>query len=124
MNDVWRPVDLRLRGGLSFTRGAFAAATFINYTDGYRDTRGTNWTGGTQRRSTVGSWTTVDLTLQYDLTDIRPESWPGEMTLTLNGLNVIDRDPPYVASFAGLFFDGVNASPLGRFISAQVTVRL
>jgi iron complex outermembrane receptor protein len=124
MNDVWRPVDLRMRAGLSFSRGAFDAASFVNYADSYRDTRGANWTGATPKRSSVSSWTTVDLTLRYVLGNLFASGGNGKSTLALSATNIFDKDPPYVASYAGLFFDGVNASPLGRFISVQLNVQL
>ena len=46
-----------------------------------------------------------------------------DTVLTLSAFNLFDRDPPYVANQAGFFFDGVNADPRGRFISAQVVAR-
>lgn len=121
LNNVWRPVDLRLRSSISLTSGPFNAATFINYTDGYSDRRAAGFAGPLQR-STVASWTTVDLTLQLDLgkqLDLRR----GATTLALSAINVFDRDPPFVGSDAGLYFDGVNASPLGRFVSAQLSIQ-
>lgn len=116
MNDVWRPVDLRMRGSISFARGPFGALAFINYTDAYADTRASNVAGPLQR-SEVGSWTTLDLNLRYSF------SWlNGSPTssLTLAAVNVADRDPPYVGSVYGLNFDGVNANPLGRFVALQI----
>ncbi len=124
LNDVWRPVDFRLRSSFSFTRGAFNAVAFLNYTDDYRDRR-TDM--GPQQRSTVGSWTTVDLTFQYRIG--KPMTRSGtriglpETTLSVNAINVFDRDPPFVGHMYGLHFDGVNANPLGRFVAAQLTVR-
>ena len=122
MNNVYRPVDLRLRGSLSFRREGFNAVAAINYIDGYRDTRA-NHVGQPFWRSTVASWTTTDLTLQYDLGRLWASQSPSETTLTLSGVNVFDRAPPYVASYHGLYYDGVNANPRGRFLSAQVVVR-
>lgn len=66
LNNVWRPVDLRLRSGVSFTRGVVNANAFINYIDSYRDRRDPSSVRAVQR-STVASWATVDLSAQYDL---------------------------------------------------------
>lgn len=122
MNKVWRPTDFRLRSSLSFDRNGFNVVAAINYTDDYRDTRGETWIGDSAQRSHVASWTTVDVTLQYDLSRWT-RSFMGEMSVMLNATNVFDRDPPYIASIYGLLYDGVNANPLGRFLSAQLRAR-
>lgn len=120
LNDVWRPVDLRLRTILSLSREGSSLVAAINYTDNYHDTR-TNL-GASVPRSSVSSWTTVDLTAQYELSR-HWKSWGGEITLQLSAINLFDRDPPYVASAYGMYYDAVNASPIGRFVSAQLTAR-
>ena len=119
MDDVWRPAKLRTRSSISFASGSFTAATYLNYTDGYRDRRSAD-IAGAQQRTTVASWTTVDAALRYGLRD-----WPAglETSMSLAVMNLFDRDPPFVSSTMGIYFDGVNASPLGRFASAQVTLR-
>ncbi len=117
LNDVWQPADLRLRSGLSFSAEAISASVFINYTDGYTDRRPESMAGPLQR-SNVSSWSTVDLSLQYRLGRLPV----GSATLSLSAINVLDRDPPFVANTYGLYFDGANASPVGRFIGAQLTV--
>ena len=121
-NDVWRPVDLRIRGALSFSRNGFNVVTAVNYTDGYRDTRDPISFGNATPRAHVASWTTVDLTAQYDINRLWSAAWP-ELNVQLAIANLFDRDPPYVASSYGLFYDGVNADPRGRFVSAQFTAR-
>ena len=121
-NDVWRPVDLRVRGALSFSRNGLNVVTAVNYTDGYRDTRDPISFGNSTPRAHVASWTTVDLTLQYDINRLWSAAWP-ELNVQLAIANLSDRDPPYVASSYGLFYDGVNADPRGRFVSAQFTAR-
>lgn len=119
MNAVWRPVDLRLRSSVSFTRGPLTTVAFVNYTDSYRDNRAFAGPSGRE----VASWTTVDFTLQYDLSEVLASKGLEETSVTLTAVNLFDRDPPYVVSNVGLNFDGANASPLGRFIAAQVTVK-
>ncbi len=118
INNVWRPVDLRLRGSVAYTRGALNASAFLNYTDGYRDRRPGYYAGELQR-SHVGSWTTLDLTVRYSLSASGALGWLKDAALTLSGMNVLDRDPPFVGALNGMHYDGVNATPLGRFLSVQ-----
>lgn len=116
LNQVYRPVDFRFRNSVSFSRNDLNVMAAVNYADGYRDTRMLHLAEGVQRPR-VGSWTTIDLTLQYDF------SWLGEMSVQFAAVNLFDRNPPYVGSDTGLHYDGVNANARGRFISAQVTAR-
>ncbi len=122
LNNVYRPVDFRMRAGLTFSRNAFNASAFVNYTDNYRDV-GTRSTGAAIRRSRVASWTTVDLAVQYELGGLWGGFWPDEATLQVNVTDLLGQDPPYVASAYGLHYDGVNANPRGRFVSAQLIAR-
>ena len=122
MNDVYRPADLRVRGNITLSRGALSATTAVNYTDGYEDRR-SSYAAGPLQRPDVASWITVDLSLQYDLSKVAATSWLGQTTLNVGAINLFDRNPPFVASAFGLYFDGVNATPRGRFVSAQVTAR-
>ncbi len=115
LNDVWRPVDFRIRGGISYGRSCVNVTAIVNYTDGYRDVRAPLIAGPGQRES-VGSWTTVDATIAFDL----GKRMSGTK-LTFSAINLFDREPPFTASAEGLHFDGVNANPLGRFVSAQLT---
>ncbi len=121
INDVWRPVDTSLRGGISWSHGPLSVSTFANYKDDYRDTRSPITLGTSVQRPDVASWTTFDMTLRYELMHSLP--LVNDTVLTLSAFNLFDRDPPYVANQAGFFFDGVNADPRGRFISAQVVAR-
>ncbi|HEY8508062.1 MAG TPA: TonB-dependent receptor, partial [Steroidobacteraceae bacterium] len=122
MNDVWRPVDLRLRSGASWSRGSLNVSGYVNYTDDYRDHREGVWIGGTTQRERVASWTTVDMTVQYTFDSWTDRGWP-EATLALTGIDILNQAPPYVANAFGFFFDGVNAHPRGRFVSMQLTAR-
>ena len=120
MNNVWLPVDLKVRGSLSLSRGPLTTAAFINYTDDYRDKR-TSPLAGSSQREHVSSWTTVDLTLQYEIGQLIGGA-PERTAVSLSGVNVFDRDPPFIGSLLGIHYDGVNASALGRFIALQLTV--
>jgi outer membrane receptor protein involved in Fe transport len=108
---VFNPVDFRLRTGATWSRSALSASLFVNYTDGYRDTR-------TAPTTAVSSWTTVDATLRY-----RRDPGPGVLdglTIALQVQNLFDEDPPFVANQLGLNFDATNASARGRFVALQV----
>ena len=119
MNDVWRPVDLRLRNSVSLTSGSVSAVAFVNYTDSYRDSRTYI---DTERRS-IPSWTTVDLTVKYDLSLAFRNSPFANSSVTFSAINLFDREPPFVESNVGLNYDGVNANALGRFLSVQAVVQ-
>lgn len=116
-NDVWRPADTRLRGALSFARGAFKAAGFINYIDSYPDRR--RGIDSSLQRSHVASWTTIDATLLLELGKVG--GWLKNSVLMFSANNVFDRAPLYVGNDYGFVYDGVNADPRGRFLSLQVT---
>jgi iron complex outermembrane recepter protein len=74
----------------------------------------------------VSSWTTVDLGARVHVDSYFSGSgWKG-VTLGLNALNVLDRDPPYVnASLTSqpIHFDPTNATPLGRFVTIELRKR-
>lgn len=123
LNDVWRPVDLRFRGSVSFHRDAFDAMLAVNYVDDYRDRRDRTFIGGSMQRSSVASWTTMDLNLQYELGSWGNAGAKFHPRAQLSAVNVFDKDPPYVASLYGMYFDGVNANPRGRFISLQISAQ-
>lgn len=122
MNNVWSPVDLRLRGSVSYAVGTFSASTFANYTDSYHDTRSA-WLAGAGQRPDVGSWLTFDVTLQYEFGRLLATDAMPLLSVSFNAINVLDRDPPFVSSPMGVYFDGVNANPLGRFVGAQLMAR-
>lgn len=119
LNDVWRPVDLRLRNTISFARGPVGVTTNVNYTDDYRDWR--DPIHGPGQGAKVALWTTVDLTVQYDL-GLKSRGLVRDAQLTLAATNLFDRDPPSVRSYYGMHFDAVNANPLGRYIAAQIVL--
>ena len=119
LNRVWRPVDFRLRGSVSFSRGPVDATAIINYTDNYGDDRSED-VAGPDLRPDVASWTTLDLTLRYQLGWERLRA-PGQLAIAFSATNLLDRSPPFVGSFQGVYFDGVNANPMGRFLSLQLT---
>lgn len=110
VDTVGNAVALRLRGGLSWERNEWSANLFVNYVGDYTD-------DVSQPKRSVGSWTTVDFRMAYQ-TPARAE-WLGNVELSLDATNALDAHPPFVNSIFG--YDHVNASPIGRMISARVT---
>lgn len=111
----YNPVNLVARARAGLTRGPLTGMLFVNYIDDYVDNRG-------QAATPIGSWTTLDLTAEY-----RPDylsSLLQGVTLAFSINNLADRDPPFVlntSSFSTLNYDGVNADPLGRYYSLQLS---
>ena len=115
VNTLFNPVDLKLRGSLSFVRDAFAASLFVNYTDGYM-------TSLLPDARPVDSYTTVDLSVRYDLGAGSQSRVLNGLELALSAQNVFDEDPPSVPIVATVqaSYDSTNASPLGRFLAIEL----
>ena len=122
MNDVWQPIDLRLRNSVTFSRDGLSVMAAISYVDEYQDRRQPLTRLGSTR-SRVASWTTVDLSAQYEFKSFGSSDWLDNLTVQFGAINLFDRDPPFVSSSSGLNYDGVNANALGRFLSMQITAQ-
>ena len=110
IDTLFNPVGLRLRGRVGYRRNSLTGNIFINYTDDYRVDN--------TSREPIDSWTTVDMSLSYELLN--------NIDLRLSVLNLFDRNPPSTpgAPQFGIFgYDATNASPLNRFIAFEVTKR-
>jgi iron complex outermembrane receptor protein len=108
-NQPGEPVDFRARASLDWSRGSWSATASANYIDGYSDGLG----------GSVASWTTYDL--QGRWRSPRSTGLAEDLTLSVNLRNLFDRDPPFYDSFQGVGFDAANASPMGRYVSVQLT---
>lgn len=111
---VYNPIDLRMRGALSWARDRFAATAFINYADGYSDDQ-------VDPAGDLDSWTTIDLSLSYNFGE------RSDRNLVLSMQNLFDEDPPFVIDRSGinqanLGYDPENATPLGRFVSLHINM--
>jgi outer membrane cobalamin receptor len=121
LDTAYHPLDLKARGGVSWSHRGWGASAFIHYTDGYvNDT--------VAPPENVGSWTTVDLQLTYETGPATGTQWRGlsDLRFALSAQNVLDEEPPFVTSPLALFevgFDPTNASPVGRFLSLTATKR-
>lgn len=107
------PLSLRLRGRLAWSRNAWNAVAFVNYTGSYENTL-------RDPAERIDSLTTVDLHIRYDFG--RGASSPTDgLFASLSVQNLFDREPPRVIDPIGLAYDSENADPLGRFVALQIT---
>jgi iron complex outermembrane recepter protein len=107
------PVDLKARGGVSWSRERLGASLFVNYVDDY-----TNSALGFQGES-IDSFTTLDLTIRY-----RAPQGVGllsEATASLSVVNLLDESPPFVGNVFSLNFDPTNSSASGRILGLTVS---
>jgi outer membrane receptor protein involved in Fe transport len=123
-NTIAEPPHWKLLGAVTWTRGPLCARLGLNYINAYANTLYTP-------PETISSWTTADLFLSYKTGTTGSFLWRNA-SVALSVQNLIDRRPPEVSIPAadllpgrsGIPFDGANASPLGRYISVQITKRL
>jgi iron complex outermembrane receptor protein len=102
------PVELRLRGSTTWTRGRFTTTGIVIYSDGYRDT----WSVPSRR---VSSWTTLDLNLAYQF------GQDGSGTrVSVNVENAFNDLPPFLNNSVGLGYDAENADLTGRIVSFRI----
>jgi len=119
---IGEPIDLRLRGGLSWALGGFESALSLNHSGDYKNPLSTPATK-------VASWTTLDLQLSYRLDGRAAADFLKRVTVALDIQNLTDKNPPFVLipstprSPLPVFpvgYDPPNASPLGRFMALQL----
>ncbi|ANO50061.1 hypothetical protein BA177_01440 [Woeseia oceani] len=117
LNRPGRPVDLKLRGQIGWKREAWNVNAYVNYTDSYIDTVAATPTK-------IDSWTTVDLTVSFDASSLADDGFFEGLVASFRVSNALDEDPPeFLSNIVGLAYDGVNASPLGRFLSLRLSKR-
>lgn len=115
INNFAQPVDFRLRSSVGWSSEQFSSTLFLNYVDDYGSDRVGN-------RVPVESWTTLDYSAQYSFSEEASNDFLSGVRLSLNVQNVFNEDPPFVDSGTkGIFYDGNNASPLGRFVSVELS---
>ncbi len=117
LDTVGNPVDLRLRGSMSWAKDGFSAAAFVNYVDSYTD----NTTDPSQK---IESYTTVDLRLSYELGESVKSALLKDTEIALTMNNVFDQDPPFFNNrIRAIGFDPEQSNPQGRFIAVQLSKR-
>jgi outer membrane receptor protein involved in Fe transport len=124
LDTLAQPLEWKARGAVSWAQGRFLALVSINYANSYENTL----FAPAQR---IDSWTTGDLHLSYTTDDSGAIGLLGGITIALTVNNVTNETPPLVQIPASkllpgqnpLPFDSANASPVGRFVSMQITKR-
>lgn len=115
LNDVGKPVDLRIRATLGWERGAFGTQLTINHVDDYESSYSTPL-------SRMPSWTTADVTVSLDGAAQARYPTLRSIRASLSVTNLTGREPPrFVGSANGIMYDSFNANPLGRYISLRMT---
>jgi iron complex outermembrane receptor protein len=110
------PINIKARGSVSWTRRGFAASTFVNFENRYRDTLSVP-------NREVSPWTTVDLQLSYETTG-DTLGWLGHTQFVLNTQNLFNINPPFLNNSAvGLGYDQENGDLYGRMVSFEVRKR-
>jgi outer membrane receptor protein involved in Fe transport len=112
LNTLNNPVDLRVRGTVSWAHRDLVGTVSAAYIDNYFDAAPTVST-----RRPISSWTTFDMSLRYE-----PSAATGLFTgtsLSLSAVNAFNRDPPFVNTQFG--FDSQNATATGRVLSVVVS---
>jgi len=115
LDTTGNPLALRIRGTVSWTRHGPQQvgprlALAVNYMGAYRNP-------GSTLIPRVAAWTTLDLQAAYALG--RDGGWLKGTQVTLNAVNVLNHDPPFVDSQFG--YDIYNVRALGRVVSLDVS---
>jgi iron complex outermembrane receptor protein len=106
------PVQTRFRGGVDWSNGRFGGSLLANYAGAYDNDL-------VLPVEEIDSWLTFDAQLVYQSAEAQPGF---RVTLTLQ--NLFNEDPPgfnFPPGTAFLNYDAANASPMGRFVSLQVS---
>lgn len=115
LNTLNYPQRFRARGEVGLRRDTWSSTLFLNHVGSYTQVN----TAPTPNRS-IGSYTTLDLTLRYDIGKSLSLDTLSGLSLALNALNVLDKDPPFVNIAGG--YDSQSASPIGRLVTASVRI--
>ena len=115
INILYRPVDFKVRGNLSWTKNGFTAFAAFNYVDGYRDNIDSSIANG------IDAWTTVDLSLAYDTGNRFDNPFTDDIRIGFSVTNLFDNDPPFAITPFGINFDTANANPFGRQINFTIS---
>jgi iron complex outermembrane recepter protein len=117
VNTINNPLALRLRGTIEWNRRAPGVpgpgvSLAVNYTGGYKNP-------GSILVPKVSPWTTVDARVVYRTR--QGDRWLGGVELSLNAVNVLNHDPPFVDDLNG--YDLYNVQALGRVLSVDISKR-
>lgn len=118
---IFKPADLRLTGSVSYAAEGFTVSGFLRHVGEYDDDR-------ELPTREVESWTTLDLGVSVYPEEVLNSPLLKGTEIGLNLQNVTNEDPPFIQSGipgqpGGVFYDGANANPLGRYFSVNIRKR-
>jgi iron complex outermembrane recepter protein len=112
LNEIGKPVGFRWRANVGWSDGPYGVFATFNYVDEYSNPFDTPAT-------TIEAWTTVDLTLRYDGSEV--DGLLHNVTASISVANLFNEDPPeFLDSGTGFRYDPANASAFGRFITLRL----
>jgi outer membrane receptor protein involved in Fe transport len=114
---ITNPLALRLRGTMEWNRvgpgmPGPGLSVAVNYTGGYKDP-------GSTLVPEVSPWVTLDARFVYRTRE--GGGWLSGMEFSVNAVNVLNHDPPFVDDLFG--YDVYNVQALGRVVSADIAKR-
>lgn len=117
LNTLFNPVDLNVRARAGYSSGGLSTNLFVNYVDSYQS-------DSTAGAVDIDAWWTFDLNIAYDTSKTVSSGVLKDTIFRLSVINLFDQDPPAAPSDlgSGVFgYDPTNASPVGRFLSFEIT---
>ncbi len=113
LNTQNNPVNLKMRGLLSWNRPRWGVTLGVNFQNSYEDTV-------SDPHRNIRSYTTLDTQLRY-VPGGYGSGFLQNTRLELNAFNLFNASPPFLNNAtARLGYDQENADPLGRLLSIQV----
>ena len=117
VNTAANPLTLRLRGTAEWNREGPGMpgpglSLAVNHTGGYKNP-------GSRLIPNVSPWTTLDARFVYRTR--QDEGWLSGMEFSVNAVNVLNHDPPFVDAISG--YDVYNVQALGRVLSVDIDKR-
>ena len=113
LNTQNNPINLKMRGAVSWQQRRWGGTLGINFVNHYVDTV-------SEPNRPISAYTTFDTQLRYELTPFG-DSLLANTRLELNAINVLNQSPPFLNNaIARIGYDQENADPYGRLVSLQV----
>lgn len=123
LNTPYYPTKLRLRATVGWSSQVWSTSLFANYVNSYTNNN------DPEKLARIGSWMTFDGQVSYRLPTFT--STLSDTRISLSVQNIFDRQPPFVfnaaqtggSADAGINYDPVNSSLLGRYVSLRIGTR-